>query len=128
MSNIFAVFVAKLWPNDPEDIGQCQKSLYVTHLLMVVIINATYNKNLCRTEAVMGRTYKYVQYFSSFIAKSWPNDLEIICQVQRLLHRIMSDILCAKCGKKLFRITRTVQQTQKYVTNHFSSFIAVMSE
>ena len=70
MSNIFAVFFAKLWPNDPEDIGQCQKSLYVTHPLMGVIINATYNKNPCRTEAVMGRTHKYVQYFSSFIAKS----------------------------------------------------------
>ena len=36
-------------PNDPEDIGQGQRSLYVTHPLILVIICARYGKNPSRT-------------------------------------------------------------------------------
>ena len=32
-------------PNDLEDIGQCQRSLYATHTLILVIISAKYAKN-----------------------------------------------------------------------------------
>ena len=36
-------------PNDLEDIGQGQRSLYATHTLILVIICATYGKNPLRT-------------------------------------------------------------------------------
>ena len=36
----FSSFIAKLWLNDLEDIGQGQRSFYVTHPLMLVIIYA----------------------------------------------------------------------------------------
>ena len=36
-------------PNDFEDIGQGQRSLYATHTLILVIICATYGKNPSRT-------------------------------------------------------------------------------
>ena len=36
-------------PNDFEDIGQGQRSLYATHTLILVITCATYGKNPSRT-------------------------------------------------------------------------------
>ena len=40
---------SKSRPNDLEDIGQGQKSLYATHPLILVIICAKYGKNPSRT-------------------------------------------------------------------------------
>ena len=37
------------WPNDLEDIGQGQRSLYATHPLILVIICDKYGKNPSRT-------------------------------------------------------------------------------
>ena len=47
---------------------------------------------------VVERTWQDVPYFSSFIAKSWLNDLEDIGQGQRLVHvthLLMPVITCA---------------------------------
>ena len=52
----FSSFTAKWWPNDPEDIAQGQRSLFVTHPLMVVINCAKYGKNPSRTVDVTERT------------------------------------------------------------------------
>ena len=57
-----------------------------THLLMLLIICAKYGKNPSRTAHAVEQTWKDVPYFSSFIAKSWLNDLENIGQGQRSLH------------------------------------------
>ena len=55
--------------NNLEDIGQGQRSLRVTHLLMLVIICAKYGKNSSRTVHAVEWTQQNVPYFSSFIAK-----------------------------------------------------------
>ena len=57
-----------------------------THLLMLIIICAKYGTNSSRTVSAVEPTRQYVSYFSSFIAKSWLNDLEDISQNQRSLH------------------------------------------
>ena len=66
---------------------------------MLVIICAKYRKNLSRTVHAVERTAQDNPYFSSFIAKSWLNDLEDIDQGQRSLHAthpLMLVIICAK--------------------------------
>ena len=50
----FSSFIANLWLNDLEDIGQGQRSLCMTHPIMLVIICAQYGKNL--SAGVMERT------------------------------------------------------------------------
>ena len=47
---IFKTRFSRPRPNDLEDIGQGQRSLYATHLLLLVIICARYGKNQLRTE------------------------------------------------------------------------------
>ena len=43
-------------PNDLEDIGQGQRSLYATHPLILVIICAKYGKNPSRTVVFFSRS------------------------------------------------------------------------
>ena len=45
----FGRFIAKSWLNDLEDVGQGQKSLYMTHLLTLVVICAKYGMNPPKT-------------------------------------------------------------------------------
>ena len=52
---------------------------------MLVIICAKYGKNPSGTVCAVERTQQDVPYFSSFIKKSWLNDLEDISQGQRSL-------------------------------------------
>ena len=49
-------FITKSWLNGLEDIGQGQRSLHVTHHLMLMIICAKYGKNLSRTVGVTEQT------------------------------------------------------------------------
>ena len=72
----FSSFIAKSSLNDLEDIGQGQRSLHLTHLLMLVIICAKYGKNPSGTLPAVEWTRQDVTYFTNFTAKSWLNDLE----------------------------------------------------
>ena len=95
-------FITKSWLNDLENIGQVQRSLCMTHLLMLVITCAKYGKNPSRIVDAVEQTWKDVSYFISFITKSWLNDLEDIDQGQGSLHAthpFMLIIICAKYGK-----------------------------
>ena len=109
--------------NNHEDIGQGQRSLCATHPLMLVIIHAKYGKNSFRTVCAVKRTQQDVPYFSSFITKSWLNDLEDKSQAQRSLHLTLPLIICAKLGKLSSRTVHAVEQTWQDVP-YFSSFIA----
>ena len=80
-----------------DDIGQGQRSLHVPHL-MLVIICAKYGK-ISRTVSAVERTQQDVSYLSSFIAKTWLNDLEDIGQGQSLLHTAHSLMLVIICAK-----------------------------
>ena len=91
-----------LWPNDLEEIGHGQRSLYVTHLFMLVIICANHRKNSSRTVCTVDRKRHEEIYFSSFIAQSRLNDLEDIGQGQgslRATHPYRLVIICATYGK-----------------------------
>ena len=93
---------------------------------MLVIICAKYRKNSSRTVHAVERTAQDVPYFSSFIAKSWLNDLEDIDQGQRSLHAthpLMLVIICAKQGKNPSRTVHVVERTPQEVS-YFSNFIA----
>ena len=84
--------------NDLEDIGQGQRSSYVTHLLMLVIICTKYGKNPSKTVDATERTR---------FSRSRPNNLENIGQGQRLLHTthpLMLMMIWAKYGKNASRI------------------------
>ena len=76
----FGSFNAKPWLNDLEDICQVQRSLCMTHPVMLVIIYGKYGKNPSRTVRAVEWTGQDVPYFSSFNAKSCLNDLEDIGQ------------------------------------------------
>ena len=52
----------------------------MTNCLMLVIICAKYGKNPVRSVCAVEWTQQDVTFFSSFIAKSWLNDLEDINQ------------------------------------------------
>ena len=54
-----------------------------TRHLLLVIICAKYGKNPSRKVHAGEGTWRDVPYFCSYIAKSWLNDLEDICQEQR---------------------------------------------
>ena len=82
MCHILAVLS---WLNDLKAISQGQRSLCATHPLMLVIICAQYRKNPSRTVHAVERIRQDVPYFSSFIAKSWLNNLKDTGQGQRLL-------------------------------------------
>ena len=100
-----------LWPIDP--------------LIMLVTICAKYGKNMSRTVCAVEQSGQVVPYFSSFIAKSWPNDFEDIGQGQRTLHAthpFMLVIICATYIKIPSRTVCTVEQTCQDVP-YFSIFI-----
>ena len=106
-------FIAKFWLNDLEDIGQGQMLLHATHHLMLVMICGKYKKNPSRTVCTVERTQD-VSYFSSFIVKSWLNDLTDISQGQRSLcatHPLMLPITCAKYGMNLSRTVGVTEWT-----------------
>ena len=84
--------------NDLEDIGQGQRSSYVTDFLMLLIICTKYGKNPSRTVDATERTR---------FSRSRPNDLKNIGQGQRSLHAthpLMLMMVCAKYGKNASRI------------------------
>ena len=69
---------------------------------MLVIICATYGKNSSRIVCVVERKWQDGPYFSSFIAKSWLNDLKDMGQGHRSLyvtHLLMLVIICVYHGK-----------------------------
>ena len=82
--------------------------------LMLVIICAKYRKNPSTTVCAIEWTQD-ATYFSSFIAKSWMNDLEDICQGQQSLcatHPLMLVIISAKYGKNPSRTVGVTEQTR----------------
>ena len=84
--------------NDLEDMGQSFMLLHVTHPPTLEIIFDKYGKNPSRTLHTVEPTRQDVPYFSSFIAKSWLNNLEHIDQGQKTLcmtHSLMLVIICA---------------------------------
>ena len=84
--------------NDLEDIGQGQRSLHATHLLMLVVICTKYGKNPSRTVDDTERTR---------FSRSRPNYLKNIGQGQRALHAthpLMLMLISAKYGKNARRI------------------------
>ena len=114
-----------LWPNGLEEIGHGQRSLYVPHLFMLVIICANYRKNSSRTVCTVDRKRHEEIYFSSFIAQSWLNDLEDIGQGQgslRATHPYRLVIICATYGKSPPRTVHAVERPRQMP--HFSSFTA----
>ena len=89
---------SKSWSNDLEDIGQGQRSLHATHLLMLVIICTKYGKNPSRTVDATEWTR---------FSRSRPNDFENIGQGQRsshATHPLMLMMISAKYGKNASRI------------------------
>ena len=80
----FNSFIANSWLKDLKDICESQRSLCMTHPLMLVIICAKYGKNPSRTVHAVEWTKQDEQYFNSVIANSWLNDIEDIGQGQRL--------------------------------------------
>ena len=66
----FSSFIAKLWLNDLGDIGQGQRSLCITHSLMLGIICAKYGKNPSRTVCAVERTQDW-QFYCKIMAE-WP--------------------------------------------------------
>ena len=98
--------------NDREDIGQGQRSLLATHLLMLVIICVKYGKNPSRTVDATERTQ---------FSRWRPNDLEDIGQGQRSLyatHPLILVIVCAKYGK---HPSRTVDFFPKVMAEKFKN-------
>ena len=94
----FISFTAKPWLNALKYSGQVQRMSSATHPLTMVIICAKYGNNPPRTVDAVERTRHDMSYFSSFIAKSWLNDLEDKGQGQRsccATHPFMLGIICA---------------------------------
>ena len=107
-------FIAKSWLNDLEDIDQGQKSLTMTHPLMLVIICPKKGKNPSRTVHAVEQTWQDVPYFSSSTAKSWLNYLEDIGHGQRSLnvtHPPMLVVICAQYGKNPSRTVGVTEWT-----------------
>ena len=85
---------------------------------MLVIICATYGKNSSRIVCVVERKWQDVPYFSSFIAKSWLNDLKDIGQSQMSLHVTdlpMLVIICAYYGKNPTRSVELQSRTDGWM-------------
>ena len=98
-------FIARSWLNDLEDKGQDQWPLHAINPPMLVIICATYGKNLSRTVCAVEQTGHDMPYFNSFIA---------IGQGQRSLcatHPLMLMIICTWYGKNPSRPVGVTEQT-----------------
>ena len=119
-------FIANSWLNDLGNIGQ--KSLCMTHPLMLMIICTECEKNPSRTVCAVERIRQDVPYFSNFIAKSWLNYHEDIDQGQRSMHAthsLMLVIIGAKYEKNPPRTVCAVQRSKQDVT-YFNSFFSQM--
>ena len=102
--------------NDLENIGQGQRSLNATHLLMPVIICTKYGKNPSGTVDATERTR---------FSRPRPNDLEDIGQGQRSLHAthpLILVIICARYGKNP---SRTVDFFFKVKAEFFLKFAKI---
>ena len=90
-------------PNDLEDIGQCQRSLYATHPLILVIIRAKYAKNPSTT----------VEFFfegeGRKISKICPK-FKFSDSEKNVRHPLMIVIICAIYKKNP---SRTVDATER---------------
>ena len=92
-------------PNDLEDIGQGQRSLYATHPLILVMIFAKYGKNPSRT----------VIFFFNVKAEKFPkfaknSNFQILKKTWNATHPLMIAIICAKYKKNP---SRTVDATER---------------
>ena len=91
---------SKYTPSESKAIT-CETHSYVTNKLCQTW------KNTLRAVHAVEWTRLNLQYFWSFIAKTWLNDLEDIGQDQKSLHTmnlLMLVMICAKYGKNPFRI------------------------
>ena len=89
--------------------------MHATHPLILAIICAKHRKNPSRIVCAVERTTD-ATYFSSFIAKSWLNDLEDIGQGQRSLcttYPLMLVVICACYRKKPSRTVTVTERTWK---------------
>ena len=85
-------FYCKSWLNDLEHINQGQRSLHVTHLLMLVIICTKYGKNPSRTGCAVERTRQNVIYVSAVFTKLHQHIS--FCRRQLLNGRCRGKIFC----------------------------------
>ena len=96
-------------PNDLEDIGQSQRSLYATHSLILVIICIKYGKNPSRTVV--------------FFSRSRPKNLKILKMLKFQIFRfwkkrntwhppLMIVIICAKYKKNPSRTVNATERTR----------------
>ena len=79
-------------PNDLEDIGQGQRSLYATHPLIRVIICAKYGKNPSRTvdfffkvKAKKFQKFKFPDSEKNVTRNTPSNDSDHLCQIQKVM-------------------------------------------
>ena len=94
-------------PNDLEDIGQGQRSLYATHPLILVIICAAYGKNPLRT----------VDFFFKVKAKKFQkfaknSNFQIMKKTLHATHPLMIVIICARYKKNPSRTVDVTERTR----------------
>ena len=92
-------------PNDLEDIGQGQRSLYATHPLILVIICANHGKNPSRS----------VEFVFKVKAEKFKKDCQKFKfldseKIEHATHPLMIVIICAKYRKNP---SRTVDATER---------------
>ena len=79
-------------PNDLEDIGQGQRSIYATHPLILVIICDKYGKNPARTVkfifqgqgqkiSKICQKFKFSDFEKNVTRDTSPNDSDHLCQI-----------------------------------------------
>ena len=92
-------------PNDLEDIGQRQRSLYATQPLILVIICAKYGRKPSRTVDFFSRSSPKMFYELPKIQifRFW-------IKTEHATHPLMTVIICAKYKKNL---SRTVDATER---------------
>ena len=99
---------SKSRPNDLEDIGQGQRSLYATHPLILVIICGKYGKNPSRTVDFFfqgqGRNF-----FFKFVKNS---NFQILKKKEHATHPLMIVIICTKYKKNPFRTVDATERTR----------------
>ena len=98
---------SRLRPNDLEDIGQGQRSLYATHSLILVIICIKYGKNPSRTVDFFFKVK--AEKFQKFAKNS---NLQILKKTLHATHPLMIVIICAKYKKNPSRTVNATEQTR----------------
>ena len=90
-------------PNDLEDIGEGQRSSYVTHHLILVIICAKYGKNPSKTvDFLMVKTEKFKKFGKIFR----------FLKTLYATHSRMIAIICAKYKKNPLRTVDATERTR----------------